>query len=109
MKRLTEANGHGDYFYTECAKRCNGEPGDCAGCDFSDDICFRLGQYEDAGMTPEQIKNFRCTADIADRMGKAEAEVDYLRSMTRNLEAENEKLRAQLSIVHLIFGGNYNV
>jgi hypothetical protein len=59
MERITQKNEAGFYYYPECFRldRCSGrKTGDCDACDFDNKICWMLGQYEDTGLTPEQIR-----------------------------------------------------
>jgi hypothetical protein len=59
MERLTQKNGAGSYYYPECFRedKCGGTGTEkCETCDFGEKICQKLGQYEDTGLTPEQIR-----------------------------------------------------
>jgi hypothetical protein len=59
MERLTQKNEAGGYYYPECFRedKCGGMGTEkCETCDFSEKICQKLGQYEDTGLTPEQIR-----------------------------------------------------
>ena len=48
MERLTKPNGRGEYYFSECWKKCEGEPQDCENCPEDYKICQKLGEYEDA-------------------------------------------------------------
>lgn len=55
MDRLTEKNDE-TYFYPHCfEEECIGVSEPCSECEFEEKICIRLGEYEDTGLTPEQI------------------------------------------------------
>lgn len=57
MDRLTARNKDGTAYFPQCFEEpCNGSgyQKDC--CDFLAEACERLAQYEDAGLTPEQIR-----------------------------------------------------
>ena len=55
MERLTEKNDE-TYFYPHCfEEECIGVSEPCSECEFEEKICIRLGEYEDTGLTPEQI------------------------------------------------------
>lgn len=44
------------YFYPHCfEEECIGVSKPCSECEFEEKICIRLGEYEDTGLTPEQI------------------------------------------------------
>lgn len=49
MKRLTEKSVIGNYFYLKCFEKCNGlgARSDCNFCELANDICKKLGEYED--------------------------------------------------------------
>lgn len=71
MERLTEKNDE-TYFYPHCfEEECIGVSEPCSECEFEEKICIRLGEYEDTGLTPEQILELK-ERDTA----KAPAEVD---------------------------------
>ena len=71
MDRLTEKNDE-TYFYPHCfEEECIGVSEPCSKCEFEEKICIRLGEYEDTGLTPEQIRELK-ERDTA----KAPAEVD---------------------------------
>ena len=60
MDRLTDRNGSGKHYFRECFERCNGEPesGACDYCEFLEEVCERLGQYEDQeeiGKVPQEL------------------------------------------------------
>lgn len=57
MTRLTARTTNGHAYYPECFKPpCNGDGCRKELCEFSLDICNRLADYEDTGLTPEQIR-----------------------------------------------------
>lgn len=59
MERLTAKNGE-FYFYPQCFKEeCDGVSEPCSECEFEEKICMRLGEYEDTGITPEQIMEMK--------------------------------------------------
>lgn len=74
MERLTEKTESGDgYFYPTCFEKCNGDPEDCAECDFEYEICQRLGEYEDIGLTPEQIMEIdKMYRELAEKLAQHE-------------------------------------
>lgn len=56
MNRLTARTTNGHAYYPECFKApCNGDGCKKEMCDFSIEICSKLADYEDTGLTPEQI------------------------------------------------------
>lgn len=55
MERLTEKNDE-TYFYPHCFEKCNGAHETCSECEFDEKICTRIGEYENTGLTPEQIR-----------------------------------------------------
>ena len=59
MERLTvKENGH--YYYPRCFEgECDGASERCEDCEFEAEVCMRLGQYEDSGLTPEQINEMK--------------------------------------------------
>lgn len=61
MKRLTKRNECGDAYYPECYERCYGEGSSekCNDCDYDEKICDTLADYEDTGLTPEQIRELK--------------------------------------------------
>lgn len=61
MKRLTARNECGDAYYPECYERCSGEGSSekCDDCDYDGKICETLTDYEDTGLTPEQIRELK--------------------------------------------------
>lgn len=61
MKRLTKRNKCGDAYYPECYERCCGEGSSekCNDCDYDEKICETLADYEDTGLTPEQIRELK--------------------------------------------------
>ena len=57
MNRLTARTTNGHAYYPECFKPpCNGDGCKKEICDFSIEICSKLADYEDTGLTPEQIR-----------------------------------------------------
>lgn len=59
MDRLTKKNTSGTgYFYPACFEKCDGvvNKQKCEKCKNDAKYCERLGQYEDLGLTPEQIR-----------------------------------------------------
>lgn len=57
MERLTARDNHGHAYFQQCFEEpCNGYgcQRDC--CDFLTEVCERLTQYEEIGLTPEQIR-----------------------------------------------------
>lgn len=59
MDRLTEKNDE-TYFYPHCfEEECIGVSEPCSKCEFEEKICTRLGEYEDTGLTPEQIQELK--------------------------------------------------
>ena len=58
MERLTAYDG--DYYYPHCMRgsTCDGRgPSEkCKECEFDERVCVTLGKYEDAGLTPDQIR-----------------------------------------------------
>lgn len=60
MERLTQRNETGKAYYQHCfrGKRCGGLGSflKCGACSYNCEICERLAQYEDLGVTPEQLK-----------------------------------------------------
>ena len=59
MDRLTEKNDE-TYFYPQCfEEKCIGVSEPCSECEFEEKICIRLGEYEDTGLTPEQIMELK--------------------------------------------------
>ena len=59
MERLTEKNDE-TYFYPHCfEEECIGASEPCSKCEFEEKICTRLGEYEDTGLTPEQIRELK--------------------------------------------------
>lgn len=65
MERLTaKENGH--YYYPRCFEwECDGASERCEECELEEEVCERLGQYEDIGMSPDEI------------VGKLEALADH--------------------------------
>lgn len=61
MERLTKRNECGDAYYPECYERCYGEGSSekCNDCDYDEKICDTLADYEDTGLTPEQIQKLK--------------------------------------------------
>ena len=59
MERLTEKNDE-TYFYPHCfGEKCIGVSEPCSECEFEEKICIRLGEYEDTGLTPKQIRKLK--------------------------------------------------
>ena len=58
MERLTEKNDE-TYFYPHCFEKCNGAHETCSECEFDEKICTRIGEYEDTGLTPDQIMKLK--------------------------------------------------
>lgn len=57
MNRLTARTTNGHAYHPECFKPpCNGDGCKKELCEFSVEICSRLADYEDTGLTPEQIR-----------------------------------------------------
>lgn len=59
MKRLTaKENGH--YYYPRCFEgECDGASEWCEDCKFEAEVCNRLGQYEDSGLYPDEIRRLK--------------------------------------------------
>ena len=56
MNRLTARTTNGHAYYPECFKPpCNGDGCKKELCEFSVEVCSVLADYEDTGLTPEQI------------------------------------------------------
>lgn len=56
MDRLTARTTKGHAYYPECFKApCNGSGCQKELCEFSIEICNKLADYEDTGLTPEQV------------------------------------------------------
>jgi hypothetical protein len=57
MERLTERGELGYAYYPRCFEKCNGSgySSKCDKCDYSEAICNKLAEFEDTGLTPEQI------------------------------------------------------
>lgn len=57
MKRLTARNKRGIVYCPTCVsdekKDCNNQ---CHKCSFDAQVCHRLAEYENLGVTPEQIR-----------------------------------------------------
>ena len=49
MKRLTDKNADGNYFYPKCFEKCDGLGASrkCDNCEITTSICEKLGKYED--------------------------------------------------------------
>ena len=58
MERLTEKNDE-TYFYPHCFEECDGAHETCSECEFDEKICTRIGEYEDTGLTPDQIMKLK--------------------------------------------------
>ena len=59
MERLTEKNDE-TYFHPHCfEEKCIGVSETCSECESEEKICIRLGEYEDTGLTPEQIQELK--------------------------------------------------
>lgn len=58
MERLTERNDRGSAYYPRCFEgECAGTEGQCKKeCEFNIKICEKIAEYEDLGVTPEQIR-----------------------------------------------------
>lgn len=61
MERLTKRNECGDAYYPECFDHCMGEGASekCNDCEYDKKICDTLAEYEDTGLTPEQIRELK--------------------------------------------------
>ena len=59
MERLTaKENGH--YYYPRCFEgECDGASERCEDCEFEAEVCMRLGQYEDSGLYPDEIRRLK--------------------------------------------------
>lgn len=57
MDRLTARNHLGNVYLPECIKKCNGgpDPYECIDCTVEFAIYNRLAEYEDTGLTPEEV------------------------------------------------------
>ena len=49
MKRLTDKNDVGNYFYPKCFEKCDGlgASSKCDNCEIMTSVCEKLGKYED--------------------------------------------------------------
>lgn len=56
--RLTKRNSKDTYYYPECFKKCAGlgSTAKCNGCETLDNICEKLGEYEDLEEQGKLIK-----------------------------------------------------
>lgn len=54
MERLTARNDMGMPYYPRCLE-CSRIGCRSAGCELDNEICEKLAEYEDLGVTPEQI------------------------------------------------------
>lgn len=52
MERLTERHWRSDEHYMRCSESCYGDGSTCVGCPAFEKLVERLGEYEDAGLTP---------------------------------------------------------
>ena len=81
MERLTEMNGNKTaHFYPQCFKKCGGieYSRKCDRCDLLDEVCDKLGEYEDL---EEQGKLLKLPCKVGDKV--------YVRMQSGNLaEAE---------------------
>lgn len=70
MERLTARNERGDAYYPECYERCYGEGSSekCDDCDYDGKICETLTDYEDTGLTPEQIMELKEAVQRLDKI-----------------------------------------
>lgn len=61
MNRLTRRTECGDAYYPECFDYCMGEGASekCNDCEYDKKICDTLADYEDTGLTPEQVKELK--------------------------------------------------
>lgn len=55
MERLTERHYAANDYYLACSAVCIYEEQDCGSCPHIQPIIDRLGEYEDTGLTPDQI------------------------------------------------------
>lgn len=56
MKRLTERNSSGNGYFPECFKEpCLGLGCKKNDCVFIEQVCDRLADYEDTGLSPEEV------------------------------------------------------
>lgn len=62
MNRLTAKHYDGKGYYMICSEDCN-SPLDCIHCGTLDKLVDRLAEYEDTGLTPEEIEGLKNTAD----------------------------------------------
>ena len=83
MKRLTEKRdcGNGILYWLSCpdARHC---AGGCAQCDTVDKAIDRLGEYEDAGLTPDEIER-----------SKMEIEAGCVKAVARTYGIDINRLR----------------
>lgn len=78
MDRLTEKNDE-TYFYPHCfEEECIGASEPCSKCEFEEKICTRLGEYEDTGLTPEQIRELK-ERDAAKAPAEADEDFGYFK------------------------------
>ena len=73
MNRLTERNMGNYGYYPTCIEKCHGEGASekCDECEFSVKICERLAEYEDTGLTPDQIIEMdKLYSEMAKELGK---------------------------------------
>ena len=105
MERITQRNEHDtDYFYPQCMEICGGEgcSKKCNECTVEDSIVKKLGQYEDTGLTPEQVVEMdRLYREKCEELARLEgfalvAENDRLRRRNAELEIQVKKLQEEL-------------
>jgi hypothetical protein len=98
MERLTEKNKDGEYYYKACFDEDCANPDPrcpCSECKAEYKFCERLGQYEDTGLAPEQIREM-------DRMYRdkcEELEGKWI-PVSKRLPSEDEFIKSYIRSVY---------
>ena len=102
MERLTERNESGQAYYKKCFEEpCNGMgERDCDTCEHSYAACERLAEYEDLGITAEQVRELDriCTEKIQEltKYQKLEERLDNIFHGRLTLEKAVEEIELAL-------------
>lgn len=94
MDRLTARNENGEVYFPHCFRSdtCNGENASksCINCEFEQKIQNTIAEYEDTGLTPEDIREIdRAYSEQAKELAE--------------VKRENEKLKGKIESIRRIY------
>ncbi len=100
MERLTARNEYGDTYYPYCLREdtCDGLGWhDCNSCEFISQVCSRLADFEDIGLTPEQLREVdKLYTEKCEELAKCKKQLEKFEQLgiAKNATTKADRIRS---------------